>query len=135
MRHLVHASFLALAVLAAGCGGDSEPLVETVKLKTGQTKTADAGRLALSMNKFIDSRCPRNVQCVAAGSATVDVALSEQGSTPTVVQMTLAAASDAPKPTYTYGAYRIEFADLTPYPEGPVLTITDSEATLIVRRN
>jgi hypothetical protein len=136
MKRLLQASFLCLAVLAAGCGGgDSQPLVETVKLKTGQARTADSGRLALTMTKFIDSRCPQGVQCVSAGSAVIDVSLSEQGSPATPIQMTLEASPSAPKPTYQYGTYRLEFTDLTPYPQGPVLTISDSEATVIVRRD
>jgi hypothetical protein len=136
MKRLLQASFLCLAVFAAGCGGgDSEPLVETVKLKTGQAKTADAGRLGLTMTKFVDSRCPQGVQCVSAGAAVIDVSLSEQGGTPTVLQMTLDASATAARPTYHYGPYRLEFTDLTPYPQGTVLTITDSEATVIVRRD
>lgn len=136
MKRLLQASFLSLALLAAGCGGggDSEPFVETVKLKTGQARTADAGRLALTMTKFIDSRCPQGTQCVSAGSAVIDVSLSEQGSPATVIQMTLDGADGAQRPVVSYGTYRLELADLQPRPQGPVLTITDSEATVIVRR-
>jgi len=133
MQRLLTASVLALATLLAGCGGsDDDTIAETVKLKVNQPKTADSARLTLTMTKFIDSRCPSGVQCVTAGSAVIEMTLAEQGKAPAQLQMTLGPTSNIP--TYTYGSYRIEFIDMQPLPTGPVLTITDSEATLVVRR-
>lgn len=134
MQRILQAAFLSLAVLAAGCGGgdDEAPLAETVKVKVTQARTADDGRLTITMTKFIDSRCPRTVTCVSAGSAVIDLTLAEQGRTPANVQMTLGGTAGGA--TTTYGSYRLEFTELNPYPESPVLTITDSEATLVVRR-
>jgi len=134
MKRLLSACTLAAAtVLLAGCGGGDDPfLPETVKLRVGQPKTADAGSLTLAMTKVIDSRCPSTVVCVSPGSAVIDVSLSQQGRSPATVQMTLVPGTAAQ--VYNYGPYRIEFTELTPYPSSPVLTITDSEATLVVRR-
>ena len=133
---LFRASCLAFAVLLTACGGgDSEPFASTVKLHTGQPQTTDGGQLTLTMTKFIDSRCPKTVTCITAGSSVIDVTLSRQGATPATVQMTLSAASGTALPVYTYGPYRIEYTDMTPYPDSPVLSITDSEATLVVRRD
>ena len=135
MKVLFTACALTAAALVAGCGGgdDSNPYAENVKLKVGQTRVLDAANLTMAMTKFVDSRCPRNTQCASAGSAVIDVAVSAKGFASTTLQMTL--TPGAANPTYTYGPYRMEFVDLVPYPESPVLTITDSEATVVVRRD
>ena len=73
--------------------------------------------------------------CITAGSAVIDVKLQQPGAADATVQMTLSGAAGAQPPVYGYGSYRIEFTDMQPYPDSPVLTITDSEATLVVRRD
>ncbi len=133
MRHLLSVLALGGAALVTGCGG-SDGLTETVLLKTGQPKTADGGALTLRLDKFADSRCPRNTTCVTAGAAVIDLTLTPAGQSATTLQMTLSGAADAAKPTATVGGYQIEFNDIQPYPSSPVLTITDSEVTLVVRR-
>ncbi len=125
----------AVLLLAACGGGDGEAFAETVKLKTSQPKTIDNGQLTLTMTKFVDSRCPKTVVCITAGSAVIDVKLQQPGLPDAAMQMTLSGAAGAQLPVYAYGSYRIEFTDLQPYPDSPVLTITDSEATLVVRRD
>lgn len=136
MHLLIRASCIGLAAALAACGGgDGDPLVETVKLKTQRPQTVDNGRLTLTMTKFIDSRCPQTVTCITAGSAVIDVTLAQQGGTAQAVQMTLTGTGTGALPVYTYGPYRIEFTEMQPYPSSPVLTITDSEATLVVRRD
>ena len=139
MQTLLRASclttFLSVALLLAACGGGGESFADTVKLKTNQAKTTDGGQLTLTMTKFIDSRCPQTVTCITAGSAVIDVTLAQQGATPASVQMTLTGTGSGQRPVYTYGPYRIEFTDMQPYPNSPVLTITDSEATLTVNRD
>ncbi|TWO67740.1 hypothetical protein FN976_25455 [Caenimonas sedimenti] len=136
MQTLIRASCLAFTVLLTACGGGGgDPFAETVKLHTGQPKTIDGGQLTLTMTKFIDSRCPKTVTCITAGSSVIDVTLAQQGATPVSVQMTLSGATGTALPVYTYGPYRIEYTDMTPYPDSPVLSITDSEATLVVRRD
>ncbi len=133
-RRLLPATLLlaAAALLAACGGGDGDAFAETVKLKVNQSKSVDGGRLTLTMTKFIDSRCPRNVTCVTAGSAVVDLTLAEQGRASANVQVTLGGTGTSN--TAAYGQYTVEITDLQPLPEGPVLVITDSEATLVVRR-
>jgi hypothetical protein len=135
MQTLLRASCLSIAVLLGACGGGDDPFMDTVKLHTGQPKTIDGGQLTLTMTKFIDSRCPTVVTCITAGSSVIDVTLSQQGATPVSMQMTLNGATGGALPVYTYGPYRIEYTDMQPYPNSPVLSITDSEATLVVRRD
>lgn len=134
-RTLLGACFSAALLLAACGGGDGDAFADTVKLKTSQAKTIDNGQLTLTMTKFIDSRCPKTVVCITAGSAVIDVKLQQPGAADATVQMTLSGAAGAQPPVYGYGSYRIEFTDMQPYPDSPVLTITDSEATLVVRRD
>ncbi len=137
MQSLLRASCLTAAVLLAACGGgdDAESFADTVKLRTGQPGTTDSGQLTLTMTKFVDSRCPKSVTCITAGSSVIDVTLARQGASPVTMQMTLTAATGTALPVYTYGPYRIEYTDMQPYPDSPVLTITNSEATLVVRRD
>lgn len=135
MPPISRVSFLAFALLLSACGGGGDSFADTVLLKTGQAKTTDAGQLTLTMTKFVDSRCPRAVTCITPGAAVIDVTLAQQGAAPATVQMTLSGAAGTQAPVTTYGPYRIEFTDIQPYPNSPVLTITDSEATLVVRRD
>jgi hypothetical protein len=135
MQTLSRVSCLGFALLLTACGGSDDGIAETVKLRTNRPQTADGGRLTLTMTKFIDSRCPQTVTCITAGSSVIDVTLAEQGAAPMNLQMTLTGTGTGQLPTYTYGPYRIEYTDMQPYPNSPVLTITDSEATLVVRRD
>lgn len=122
-----------MALLAAGCGGGDLPYAETVRLKLGQTRTLDGGTLTMALVKIADSRCPKNVVCVTAGKALIDVAVDTLGEAPATIQMTLLPGG-APL-VYHYGPYRMEFADLTPYPSDPPPADDEYEAKIVVRRD
>jgi hypothetical protein len=57
-----------------------------------------------------DSRCPRKVQCIWAGEATVQLTVSVNGS-PSTIQLSTMSPSSA-----VVDGFRIDFIDLIPYP-------------------
>jgi hypothetical protein len=114
-----------LVYLLVGCGPqpdsrtDAQPtpnvtmVGDTVLLELPLGRSADNGEISVSFDAVTeDSRCPRNVQCVRAGNASVHLTL-ESGDDAEVVVL-----SSALEPRRVdFAGYRIDLRDLAPYPD------------------
>ncbi len=83
-----------------------------VTLSVGDSKEAIG--LSIKVNSLVqDSRCPIDVQCIQAGSATVNVTFKTGSEEST---MSVIAGSGV----FTFGGYNITFTDVTPAPKSTV---------------
>jgi len=84
-----------------------------VKIRLGQSKTADGGKVSIKFLSVVeDSRCPANAKCVWEGNAKIKlVVLRGKGNSKTIEVN----SSLQPRSVIIYG-YAIKFSDLSPYP-------------------
>jgi hypothetical protein len=121
--------FIAILSLA-GFASAREP--ETVKVRVGQSKNADAGRLTINFISVVeDSRCPINARCVWAGNAKIKIAVSKGKAAARTVELN---SSLKPDSITIYG-YEIKFVDLSPHPgENVKMVAMPKMATLSVKK-
>lgn len=121
------AGWLAFLLVAAGCQSTSAPseapedapqaavqveLAKSFTLAPGESaKLGDAGPYITFREVSSDSRCPADVVCVWMGDAVVAL---EVGSPWGWLRGDL--HTDPQQPPLTFGDYRIELAELQPYP-------------------
>ena len=129
---------VAIAVVVAACARtplaatQSVALGQSFALKVGQSVVLAGEGLELAFESVVsDSRCPRGVQCIRAGDATIRLAAEKAPNARAPIQLgTTASTADA-----TYGQYSIRLLSLNPYPDASRRTQPDEyEATLIVTR-
>ena len=106
--------FLSLiAILGiASIGMAQKP--ETLVIKRGQQKSAVNGEVIIKFVSLIeDSRCPKDVNCVWAGNAKIEVLITDKngGSKKAVMNTTTGQLGDQ------YNGYAIYLTSLTPIPK------------------
>lgn len=125
---------LLLALSASKCDKKATFMIGTpFMLKVGETMEASDGKVSV-MFKGIkeDSRCPKDVTCIQAGRAIVELSVMEGPST-AAVQVTLEGSGASMPGTPTGGAYTISLQKLDPWPVATKPTATgDYVATLLV---
>ena len=114
---------VALAMMALGCSGSTEPQVDSnvalipatteVTLRYGEDRQLDNSVLRVTFAQVVeDSRCPVDVVCVWAGNAVVEIGIAA-GMGPTVplqINATMA-------PRYVdWNGVRVTVLELTPVP-------------------
>lgn len=131
MRRTLFVGILVAATVHAICYGD-ETLVE---LKQGQHRKLDADTTIRFVAVTSDSRCPEGVNCIQAGEATVDLALTAGGA-----ESTLTVGTAPANQTASAGGYTVQLRRLLPDPppEGGVekkyeLSVAVTKATTGVR--
>ena len=75
-----------------------------------------------------DSRCPSDVVCVQAGSATILIGISGAGQFPSLFELSLDSGNEASASTF-FGGFKITLEVLDPY---PVSTVQTAEADYVV---
>jgi len=91
------------SLLLAACArmplaaAQSVPLGQTFPLKVGQSITVEADGLEVVFERVVsDSRCPRGVQCIRAGEATISVAAEKAPAARAAIELrTVASAAEA----------------------------------------
>jgi hypothetical protein len=121
MRMPIASSVLGIALcFAAGCDSSMDPpgqpqveaqLNVPFTLAPGQTAVFAAEDFTLTFNRVVDDgRCPVDVVCTAAGSATMAV-LAKQGATAPLSLRLLLPENPGGVP---FGAFRVHAVGLTP---------------------
>lgn len=123
---------------AGGCAaGPSEStraaLGESFTLKVGESARIEAAALRIGFEDVpTDSRCPRGVECVWEGDATVRVRAQRASRAGERLELHTSAREQT---SVVYEGYEIRLLQLAPYPvSGGTIEQTDYEATLEVTR-
>lgn len=96
-------------------GAGTIPLGQTFSLRVSETAHIDKGNLTLTFKGVTDdSRCPRGVNCIVAGQATV--VLVAQVSHGPRADLTLNVPPEG-HPTLRFQGYTLTITALEPYPE------------------
>lgn len=104
---------LSLLTLFTGVAAARDP--ETLKVKLGQSKAVQNGRVSVRFNAIVeDSRCPMNARCIHAGNAKVRMTVFRGRSSKKIVLD----STDGTTSIEVFG-YRIEFVDLNPQKGAP----------------
>ena len=92
------------------------PNKEMVYLKEGQNVYLDEYKMNVTFKKMIeDSRCPKDVQCVWEGNATVEVELMGVATRPRLLK--LSTSNDAQKGYFTkqtFNGYAVSLVEVSP---------------------
>ncbi|MDO8665661.1 MAG: hypothetical protein Q7J79_03555 [Gemmatimonadales bacterium] len=107
------ALLLALALVACR-GTPTQPLNGDIVLQLGQSTTI-AGLTVTFRDMLGDSRCPRDVLCIWAGNAKVQLDLAAESGRAITVTLDTSGPRDV-----VFLARRIELVDLTPYPDSRI---------------
>ncbi len=126
----VRSAATVLATLATACSHASTAPREanpgdTIGVAVGESVAVRSSNVRVLFVGASDSRCPSDVVCVTAGDAAIVLAFS--GNTGARTDTLYLVRS--PK-TLTYGGFRFEAADLSPYPRS---TGTPPSPTLTLR--
>jgi hypothetical protein len=111
----------ALALSLAACtrtlpaAQDDVGLGEPLRLKVGETARVRGTPLRVRFVGAADSRCPADVVCVAAGDATVALAVSGAGAERADTLFLFRQPRSS-----TYGGYLLELVELDPFPVSTV---------------
>jgi len=136
-------SFAALALAASVASvigeapGSPDPkqvaLGESFELRPGETGVIEAEALQIGFDEVAgDSRCPKNVQCIWEGDATVRVWLRQAAGPKQVLELHTPAKD---RGSASFLAYSVRLVRLDPYPVlGKTITRRDYLATLEVTR-
>jgi hypothetical protein len=134
------ASFLPLAVNAqagsAGAAIDGGPVPADVQLHVGETAALDGGAVQVTFTQVAeDSRCPKDVLCVWAGRALVELHVWVDGADKGLVTASLMPGSPPSQELdATVERYVFSLTDLQPYPQASQPQPLDQRvATLHVR--
>lgn len=125
-----------VACATASSGNPASPtdasLDQPFKLSPGASVVIKAETLEVGFDRVLsDSRCPRGVNCIVAGEATVRVWLSKSATTREDRELKTPGAEEA-----VYGAYRIKLVSLDPYPTADrTIRPSDYVVTLVVSRD
>lgn len=85
---------------------------QQVQIPMGETILLDEERLAITVARVEDSRCPTGTQCVAAGNAIVGLILHERGEATRPVQLNTTEG----RRTVSHEGYVITVVDVQPWP-------------------
>jgi len=137
MRPVVLSIIVALIVALGGCS-DAGPNLGTldrpVQLAYQDQVTLPDEELTIAFTALDeDSRCPIPATCIAAGQATINIALSKPDAP--VEPRTLTLGPTAGSNVTSYQEYTITLLKLVPYPRlGHQSLPTDDVATLVVSK-
>lgn len=108
------------------------PLSQPFDLKVGEQVTIAGESVDIGFAEILnDSRCPRDVQCVWAGAATITVWVEKK---PRARETLTLRVPNADEPV-TYEQYSVSLKDVKPYPESNRRPQRDEYvATLVVAR-
>lgn len=132
---VVLSSALCLAACAAVAG---EPAAAPAQASLGTPFTLKPGETARIASEqaqvrfervTADSRCPRGVQCITAGDATVRIHVTLRGQAERALDLQTTPAGEQT----TLGNYLVKLADLVPLPRaGEPVKDADYRATFVV---
>jgi hypothetical protein len=129
---------IVVVVLAAACvraplsATQSVAIGESFALKIGQSVMFAGEGLELAFETVVsDSRCPRGVQCIRAGEATIRIAVEKAPNARASIELrTTPSESEA-----SYSPYSIRLLNVNPYPDANRrIQPEEYEATLVVTR-
>lgn len=101
---------------------------ETVTMKIGESKKADAGKLKIAFLEIVeDSRCPVGANCVWAGNAKIKLSVSIDKKAATIVELN---SNLDPQAAKIFG-YKLKFESLTPRPSENPKTESDPAAAVV----
>ncbi len=109
---------LAIAALAGilVISTDAGPLGQPFSMRTGQTVRVDRGNLSLTFTGVTnDSRCPKGLDCLVAGEATVVISARLANGESAALTIKVPAGEGAAS---QFQGYSITIIELEPYPEG-----------------
>jgi hypothetical protein len=112
------ANAAAVALLAGCVPVITTPTNEAFTLRVGQSADVENAALRITFIRVVsDSRCPRDVDCIWAGNAQIEIEIRANGAVDTAQLNTF----DGTRAT-SAGNYRIEFLELAPAPlsTGPI---------------
>ena len=127
-----------IAILVAACtraplsATQSVALGDSFAIKVGQSVMFAGEGLELAFETVVsDSRCPRGVQCIRAGEATIRIAVEKAPNARASFELlTTPSRNEA-----TYSPYSIRLLGVNPYPDaGRRIQPEEYEATLVVTR-
>ena len=101
-------------------------------LKPAETATVGQERVQVRFERVVaDSRCPRDVQCITAGEATVRVLVTVSGQPAATFEVKTTPNGSSVK----VGAYALTLSDLAPVPLSTVPTRdSDYRATFVLAK-
>jgi hypothetical protein len=129
---------IVVVVLAAACvraplsATQNVAIGESFALKIGQSVMFAGEGLELAFETVVsDSRCPRGVQCIRAGEATIRIAVEKAPNARASIELrTTPSESEA-----SYSPYSIRLLNVNPYPDANRrIQPEEYEATLVVTR-
>jgi len=86
------------------------------ELKYDDTALLKSENLGIRFSSVLqDSRCPKSVQCIAAGSASVELELGKSRESTSRVKL----GTDQNENETKYQQYQIKLIDVNPYPDSP----------------
>jgi hypothetical protein len=134
-KSLIGAALCLLFVTACREDSPSGPTVvldRQFTLAPGQTATVEGTGLRVAFLRVSgDSRCPADVLCIQGGDALVHVRADDGGNGAEYELHT----GDASRAGVRHGGYRIELANLQPYPfSSRTIAAGDYRATITVSR-
>jgi len=123
-------ALLAACTHAPLAATQSVTIGQSFALKIGQSVAVSGEGLELAFETVVgDSRCPRGVQCIRAGEATIRIAAEKAPGARAAIELrTTPSGNDA-----AYGSYSIRLLSLNPYPDANrQIEKEEYEATLVV---
>src|SRR4051812_18848625 len=113
-------SFLLTVAITLLLGGSTFAVAqpsETVSIKVNHQKSVARGRINVRFAEMVeDSRCPRDVQCVQAGNATVKIRVSRGRKTEILTISTDARNGGSA----SFEGYKFRLVSLTPEPRSNI---------------
>jgi len=105
-------------------------LAEPFTLKPGELARIASEQAQVRFDRVVaDSRCPRDVQCVTAGQATVRLRVTLRGENERTLDMQTTPGGEQT----TMGSYLLKLADLVPLPTaGAAVKSADYRATFVL---
>ena len=94
-------------------------LSEKIGLGINEEATTDDGKLSIKPVSVKDSRCPKNVNCIRAGEAFVELWLKTRNKEETIKMATPASPKMGGSDRVVFDGYSIQLVNVTPYPEQP----------------
>jgi len=86
---------------------------QTISVRVGKQKKASRSKLTIKFVSLVeDSRCPKDVDCIHAGNATIKVLVSKSGGESKTLEMN----TDLGPKGDTFEGYAINLTSLTPIP-------------------
>ncbi|QDW25954.1 hypothetical protein FFJ24_014450 [Pedobacter sp. KBS0701] len=126
--------FIALSIFVFGCKKKSETKITNYNFEINTSKSIGASTLVLK--SISDSRCPINVDCISAGSATVHFKLTGNNVDQEIILCK--GGECGPLESVTNIKinginYSLKLIDITPYPEFQKTNITKTVKVELTR--